>query len=621
MRLSDLFRPQVQKESASAVKISESAGSSQLNKQIRALVPGQTIQGEVAAKNGSEVQIKLAPDVIISARLSKDVNLEVGKPVVFQVKNNGSSLTLQPLFTNTAGDANVLKALEQAYLPVNDTTVAMGESMMKAGLSIDKQTLLQVFREISQFPEYSSDDVVDLHRLGLPVTEDNLSQVSSYKNATYQLASGLDQLAEEIPQTVRTLIDGGETQKGLALYKAYVSLQLEGGLTSIGTMGKEAGGIGAEALGLSGGGIGDVATGTGMTDSGTGDKALGTSGVGTGNETAGALGMSGVGTGNETAGALGVSGVGTGNETAGALGILGRNATNASVEGELGLSGIRAGNNEGNSNGGGNNTPTSSLEKIAADFYLELSAWENGNGDGKNLLANLNNLLSGINGRTSDEVQMLRSLLSDHRVNQLLKDAMQEQLAITPQAVSDKENVNRLYQHWHRQMQTLAETMEQNQLLGTGLSNKVDQLNQNLDFLNQVNQMMQYVQLPIKMAQNTAHGDLYVYTNKKNLAAAEGKLSALLHLDMEHLGPIDIYVSLEASKVNTHFYLADNSLLDFMMKHMDQLDQRLKEKGYDAKCEITVKETPGENPIQTILAQNNQRVSKPLLRQGFDVRA
>ena len=44
-------------------------------------------------------------------------------------------------------------------------------------------------------------------------------------------------------------------------------------------------------------------------------------------------------------------------------------------------------------------------------------------------------------------------------------------------------------------------------------------------------------------------GELYVYTNKKNLADNDGNVSAFLHLDMDHLGPVDVYVAMQQQKV------------------------------------------------------------------------
>ena len=143
-------------------------------------------------------------------------------------------------------------------------------------------------------------------------------------------------------------------------------------------------------------------------------------------------------------------------------------------------------------------------------------------------------------------------------------------------------------------------------------------MSQNLDFLQQINQMYTYVQLPLRLQQGDAHGDLYVYTNKRNLAGKDGSVSALLHLDMEHLGPVDVYVAMQNSRVNTTFYVADDDMLDFLEAHMDILTDRLRKRGYD--CSFSM-ETRGEKDagggLGPILEQEKGMV---LTRYAFDVR-
>ena len=70
-------------------------------------------------------------------------------------------------------------------------------------------------------------------------------------------------------------------------------------------------------------------------------------------------------------------------------------------------------------------------------------------------------------------------------------------------------------------------------------------------------------------------GELFVYTNKKNLARKDGQVSALLHLDMEHLGPLDVYVALKDTKVSTKFYVQNDAILDYLEANMDVLTERL----------------------------------------------
>ena len=151
-------------------------------------------------------------------------------------------------------------------------------------------------------------------------------------------------------------------------------------------------------------------------------------------------------------------------------------------------------------------------------------------------------------------------------------------------------------------------------------------MSQNVDFLQQLNQAYTYVQLPLRMQNGETHGELYVYTNKRNLSAKEGKISALLHLDMEHLGPVDVYVAMQAEHVNTRFYVQDEEMLDFLEQHMDILTQRLQKRGYNCDFAMQVKgETAkeskagaGESGLGGLLVKEQ---AQPIARYAFDVRA
>ena len=136
--------------------------------------------------------------------------------------------------------------------------------------------------------------------------------------------------------------------------------------------------------------------------------------------------------------------------------------------------------------------------------------------------------------------------------------------------------------------------------------------------MNQLNQAYAYVQLPLKLRQQNAHSDLYVYTNKKNLREKEGDLSALLHLDLEHLGSTDIYVTMHGAAVQTDFYLADELSFQLISGFTGQLAERLEQKGYT--CEIKVENRkPQKNTVQEFLEQ--EKPQGKLHRYSFDVKA
>ena len=137
--------------------------------------------------------------------------------------------------------------------------------------------------------------------------------------------------------------------------------------------------------------------------------------------------------------------------------------------------------------------------------------------------------------------------------------------------------------------------------------------------MNQLNQTFAYVQIPLKMSGSNANGDLYVYTNKKNLSSEDGSVSAYLHLDMEHLGSVDCYVTMQNEKVSTNFKVQDDSILDFLEQNIALLNERLEKRGYSLQASISVKEEE-TSVIQEMEKQLGQG-SVPILKVSFDARA
>ena len=108
--------------------------------------------------------------------------------------------------------------------------------------------------------------------------------------------------------------------------------------------------------------------------------------------------------------------------------------------------------------------------------------------------------------------------------------------------------------------------------------------------MNQINQMFQYVQLPLQMTGQNVHGDLYVYKNKNKRMSEDGSVSAILHLDMENLGPVDVYVKMIDTKVSTNFYVADESVLDLINDNIHILNERLEKRGYTMTVKMSLQD-------------------------------
>lgn len=601
MKLTDFFTGEKSKIDTTSKSQNHSAISSAvMNRQIRSLVPGQTIRGELISREGNEVQIKLSEDLTIKARLEQNMNLEVGKSITFEVKNNGSSLVLNPLYTNVATDANVLKALEMANLPVTQDTIGMTEEMMQAGLSIDRASLQQVFREHNQFGHASVEDILDLHKLDMTVNEGNLSQVASYKNLTHQLVNGLSNCIGALSDVIQNMVQNGDVAGAEKIYQELFRMMQE---------------VASE----------------------TPDPNL----IQFSEENIPAM----VHTQDGELFLLPVAG-----QTEGKL-------LNFPGDGAL-LQELLSPENRQLLTSylqGTENTDPMLLLHEAANKLLQETSHEAGDHTLPVISQNrentglqfLPNAEDAVNQTTanSDKV-ILKQVLSDMLLNNpkqwqslfskmdqnekqhilfaKLSDYIHQNLnktwTIKPEEVADAKQVSGLYDRLDKQLKSLAQVLENTNQTNSNAYRATTNLIQNLDFLQQLNQAYTFVQLPLRLQQgDNAHGELFVYTNKKHLAAKEGEISALLHLDMEHLGPVDVYVAMQNERVNTKFYVKDDSMLDFLEAHMDLLTERLQARGYQMSVHLQTLEEEEEpkNAIRQILQADGH---VPVAQYAFDVR-
>ena len=215
--------------------------------------------------------------------------------------------------------------------------------------------------------------------------------------------------------------------------------------------------------------------------------------------------------------------------------------------------------------------------------------------------------------------ESLNTLFSSKDMQQFLRDALEGQMYLTPEEVADADKVKKLYERLESKAQRLESLLNQAGLQETPLAQTVTEVRGNVEFMNQLNQAYTYVQIPLKMAGQNASGQLYVYTNKRDLSDPDKELSAFLHLDLEHLGSTDVSVKMLRKKVDTKFYMDTDEAFELVKAHMPELEERLRKKGFDAKIYV---ENEGKkvNFLDDFLKKDAPPTGQ-VHRYSFDVRA
>ncbi len=590
MRLTDLLQSTIKSSSQQAAAATEAT----FPKMVKSLVPGTTIQGEIIAKNGNEVQIRIDKDTVLQARLEQDVNVEEGQNIRFQVKNNGTTLTLSPLLTNTAQADNVYKALQMAGLPINESTVAMTDEMMKLGMSIDSRSLQNMFKDVVTHTDASATDVVFLHKMDMPLTESNLRQIQNYTELQHEVVKGM----QDVTDALQGLINGtggADIAAGADVAVGATGVDADT-LTQYQNLVKEL--ISDTLMGMFPDGAGAAGDVTG------GNPAGGITGAALAGET-----LAGGITGDALAAGI------TGADLAGeALADAPLSGNAALIKGVLQDAAFSELLNNG-----------LFTEEEAAGFLKEASGLltEKGITLSGNTTQEMMKALLDITAGNTQEAESLQRLFSGKVWKNLLESTVKTQWSLTPETLPKEGEVGKVYEKIIKSLHTLNETLQQSGTANTALQESITNLSENIDFMNQLNQMYTYVQLPLKMQNGEKNGELYVFTNKRSLAEKDGEVSALLHLTMEHLGPLDVYVKMNQGKVSTEFTVEKEETLLFLEKNMSILTDRLQKRGYDISCKMKVKDEAGEpeNPVERLLMEKQNGTLSVHAQYAFDVRA
>ena len=582
---------------------------------MSAFKAGQTVQGEVVAAENNEVVLKLEDGSLISAKLTKDIPLSIGQTMTLEIKsNNGSRLSLSPLFENMGHDPNALKALAAAGMPATARNLEMVTLLMREGMPVDKNALLLFSRHVAANPGEALSSLAELGRLGLPVNAENIQQLEAYKNYEHQISAAVRDITDGLIDDMGRMVAQGEGERALNLFRQVVSIFGDQSAAAVGANGETAvaaGGANAGGEGILGGempaALQNISLSEGSTPapvmpypeafflSPAKADAQHTPSASTQSATLAPAPVAADAAPMELGALLRAAGFSV--ELTEAVGNL------ATEQGRIaeGMVGERP-----PQDAAAVPAPTDALTG-AVNVQMALPdmgvvAENNQLPVRQTPLPNIITLLSeelAVPGRIDTEI--LATLLGRKDFQALIKNDLENVWLMKPEDVSKEEALKEHIKQIFAQNSRLSEALSAAGRGDTPVAQMVNNLSSNLNFINQLNQAFTYVQVPLKMNGEATHGELFIYTNKKNLAKKDGAVSALLHLDMEHLGPLDVHIAMKNKQVSTKFYLADEAALNLVARHIDSLDERLRQRGYTMKSDF-VERGADKSPVDELLS-------------------
>ena len=599
------------------------------------LSAGSIFEGTINSVRGGKVTLALGNGQTITARLDGKMDLQQGSSMFFQVRaNDGQTIAIRP-YTELGNVSNpiLLNALSAAQVPATDRTLVMVDTMMQEQMSIGRQSILDMAKLVGANPDANVQTIVQMTKLGLPVTEEMAAQFENYLSDRQALVGEMDLAAGHMMELLSDEALSPET--AFSLYEKMLDIFMPGaeaadaGVTAAAgqeSSAAEAGaGVIAEAVGQ------ENAATVAEAEAGAPTAAeQGTAAASAVAEKAGAASTAetaGQGAAAEAETGVGVTAELTYGRTAETPGTVGELLSKEQIE-HLGkmLRNIPAliGNEEIFAGGEQEEVFVDTLSEEGPEVAKLMAQEEAAQAEpalnekltAEQFLQKLGRALA-QNGEFG--FAGMQKLFAGKEFQTIFRSVIEKQWLLQPEELKQEHKVSGLYERLEQQLSQMEEAVRATGSTQNTFLQTASQVHGNLEFMNQMNQIYHYVQLPLKMSGQNANGELYVYANRKNLRDPDAELTAFLHLDMEQLGSTDVSVRMQNRSVRTNFYLEDDASYDLVEKHLEVLNKRLKSKGYQSS--ITVTHEKKDISFKENIVKKGKATVGSLHRYSFDVRA
>ena len=548
--------------------------------------------------------------------------------------NDGQTIAIRP-YTELGNVSNpiLLNALSAAQVPATDRTLVMVDTMMQEQMSIGRQSILDMAKLVGANPDANVQTIVQMTKLGLPVTEEMAAQFENYLSDRQALVGEMDLAAGHMMELLSDEALSPET--AFSLYGKMLDIFMPGaeaadaGVTAAAEQESSAAEAGAGAMAEA---VGQENAAT-VAEAEAGAPTAAEQGIAAASavaEEAGAASTAetaGQGAAAEAETGVGVTAELTYGRTAETPGTVGELLSKEQIE-HLGkmLRNIPAliGNEEIFAGGEQEEVFVDTLSEegpeVAKLMAQEEAAQEqpvlNEKLTAEQFLQKLGRALAQNGGFGFAGMQ---KLFAGKEFQTIFRSVVEKQWLLQPEELKQEHKVSGLYERLEQQLSQMEEAVRATGSTQNTFLQTASQVHGNLEFMNQMNQIYHYVQLPLKMSGQNANGELYVYANRKNLRDPDAELTAFLHLDMEQLGSTDVSVRMQNRSVRTNFYLEDDASYDLVEKHLEVLNKRLKSKGYQSS--ITVTHEKKDISFKENIVKKGKATVGSLHRYSFDVRA
>jgi hypothetical protein len=614
-------------------------GMQKMVSSVGQLEVGNIFEGTVNSVKGGRVLLALGNGQMLTAQMDGKVNIKTGTSMFFQVKSNdGETVAIRPYVgAGNTGNPILLNALTTAGIPANERNFAMVDAMMQEQMAIGKQGLLDMVRVLNANPDVKVATLVQMTKMGIPVNDKTAAQFENYMSDSHAITAEMDKAMEQITSVFENTELTGEMAAGLneeildvlaqeapeaavALKEPAQQTAQEENSANINLKTEEKTAQPQQVMDNAVKARGEKVQEN--VEKAPGEKVQENVEKVPGEKVQENAAKLPAELTELAAKRIALTGEPLGQIfTEQQINHLTRLLQNVpALAGDVELFpnlasdetivDTMSGQTEaftGEENGvlGENNVviPQAALDKNmdAGAFLMAVRRAISENGEAY-----------GYSGITK--------LFSSKEYRTALRSVMEQQWTVKPEELRQENKVNQLYNRLDAQMRQMEDIIKAAGTTQEEFHAAATDVRSNVDFMNQINQIYNYVQIPLKMSGQNVNSELYVYTNRKALNDPDGELTAFLHLDMEHLGSTDVSVKLKDKKVRTDFYLPDEASYNLVEKHLPILEKHLKNKGYLCKVTISRERVESANFVENI-REKEKTTAGTLHRYSFDVKA
>lgn len=554
-------------------------GVEKLVSSLNEMSKGMIFEGTVSSVRGNQVKLALSNGQQILARLAGKFSFEQGQSVFFQVKNNdGGTIEIKPYTVDGEGaNLTLMDALKAAGLPVDGINLSMVNKMMEEQMPIDKTSLNQMYQLVQDNKDINVTTLVELKRLGIEINQVNAAQFENYANDKQAITIAMDSLIDELPNAL--------SAEDLSMYKLVTQARdilniVTEGLTEEAFISSEASDMSQyEAI---------------MRDNKSAPVVKKHFNIAELFESLNS-----------------VSGESQDIHTT-------QKINNVPATDTILLQ-----ENETKSNTIGFLLSDKQIEELNEQVRMLLPDLQENNislySEDSSVVGILNDIKSMLEN-TPANADTLRHLFSGEAFKLMLKEALEQQWMIKPGDLEkNPKKLDGLYDKIEKQITNMEIILKTSGVVNPKAEALADNIRGNIEFMNQINEAYTYVQVPLKMNEKNASGQLYVYTNKKSMSNPDKELSAFLHLDLEHLGGTDVSIKMLHRKVTTNFYLDSDESYALVKQFLPVLEKRLQDKGYN--CELNVNSGSKQMNFVAGFLKKDLPPTGQVHRYSFDIRA